>query len=103
MDDKKIAIIIHKTDEKIFQETLKSLQELEVPENFSVDILPVQGEEKFRDYNSAMKNSDAKYKIYVDENVSVLRKNILSEVIKIFKSDKFKFCKALRKIFCRRK
>ncbi len=87
MDDKKIAIIVHVTNEKFFQETAESLQTLEVPENFSVDILPVQGEEKFRTYNFAMKDSDAKYKIYLDEKVSVLQKNILSEIVKIFQSD----------------
>ncbi len=87
MDDKKIAIIVHSTDEKIFQEISKSLEELETPKDFSVDILPAQGEEKFRAYNFAMKNSDAKYKIYLDENVSVLRKNILSEIISVFRSN----------------
>ena len=38
LDNKKIAIIIHMTDENVFQETLKSLQTLKVPKNFSVDI-----------------------------------------------------------------
>ena len=88
MDDKKIAIIVHSTDEKNLEVTLNSLRTLEVPPQFSLDVLPVQGEEKFQAYNIAMKESDAKYKIYLDENVSILRKNILSEIISVFKSDK---------------
>jgi len=88
LDDKKIAIIIHSSDEKNLDETLKSLRTLEVPPQFSLDVLPVQGEEKFQAYNVAMKESDAKYKIYLDENVSILRKNILQKIISVFKSDK---------------
>ncbi len=87
LDARKIAIIIYFTDKIFLQETLESLQTLNVPEKFFVDILPVQGEEKFRAYNFAMKESDAKYKIYLDENVSILRKNILSEIISVFQSD----------------
>ena len=39
MDDKKIAVIIHATDENIFQETVKNFQTLQVPENFSVEFV----------------------------------------------------------------
>ena len=76
------------TDEGAVQETLESLKTLEVPPQFSLDVLPVQGEDKFKAYNFAMKESDAKYKIYLDENVSIVRKNILSEIISVFKSNK---------------
>ena len=76
------------TDEGAVQETLESLKTLEVPPQFSLDVLPVQGEDKFKAYNFAMKESDAKYKIYLDENISILHKNVLSEIISVFESNK---------------
>ena len=87
MDDKKIAVIIHATDEHIFQDAVKNFQTLQVPENFSVEFLQAQGEKKFQAYNVAMKKSDAKYKIYLDEKAVILQKNILSKVIETFQAD----------------
>ena len=88
MNDKKIAIIFHTTNEFYVEDALESFRRLKVPENFSVEVLPVQDEEKFHAYNRAMNHSDAKYKIYLDENISTLHKNILLKVIKLFQSDK---------------
>ena len=88
MNDKKIAIIFHTTNEFYVEDALESFRRLRVPENFSVEVLPVQDEEKFHAYNRAMNHSDAKYKIYLDENISTLHKNILLKVIKLFQSDK---------------
>ena len=87
MDEKKIAIIIHKTDENFFSGLLESLEQLEVPEGYDAEVLPVEGEEKFFAYDYAMNQSDAKYKIYIDEKISVRQKNILSDLLKIFQAD----------------
>ncbi len=87
MDDKKIAVIIHKTNDKFCTRLIDSLQNLEVPDNYDVEILPVEGEEKFFAYDYAMKYSDAKYKIYIDEKVVVLERNILQRIVKNFQSD----------------
>ena len=40
LDEKKFAIIIHKTDEKFFSELLDSLEQLEVPEGYDAEVLP---------------------------------------------------------------
>lgn len=87
MDIEKIAIIIHKTNDEFCTRLIDSIQNLEVPDNYDVEILPVEGDEKFFTYNYAMNQSDAKYKIYIDERVVVLEKNILQRIVKIFKSD----------------
>ena len=88
MDEKKIAVTVYKNDENLFKDALDSIKKLKIPQGFTLDILPVEGEEKYTAYNSAMKNSDAKYKIYVDERVAIRQENLLTEIIKTFKSDK---------------
>ena len=92
MDEKKIAVIIHLTDDTACLESMTAWQKVKIPEGFEFEILPIEGKGnhatyRYSAYNFAMKNSDAKYKIYVDERVLVRQENILSEIIKIFKSD----------------
>ena len=88
MDDKKIAVIVHINDENLSKDALLSVQKLKVPQGFTLDVLPIEGEKKYPAYNFAMKNSDAQYKIYMDERINIRQENLLAEIIKIFKSDK---------------
>ena len=83
----KIAIIIHKTAEHYCKQLIESLENLNVPDDYDVEVLPVEGDERFLVYNDTMKKSDAKYKIYIDEKISVLDKNILTKIVETFKSD----------------
>ena len=87
LNDKEFAIIIHNTDEQACLETINALQEIIVPENFEVDVIPVDGAEKYRAYNFAMTQTDAKYKIFLDVHISIRQKNILAQILKIFQAD----------------
>ena len=87
MNEKKIAVIIYKTDKNSFDEAKKSASKLVVPNGYELEILTAEGENKFSAYNSAMNQSDAKYKIYLDEHVIFLQKNILRRMLKIFQSN----------------
>lgn len=88
MNWKKIAVIIHKTDKNFYNQLVDNIKKLSVPKGYKLEILPAEGKERFAAYNAQMKKSDAKYKIYIDEQVSVLDKDIFQNVIKIFKVDK---------------
>lgn len=87
MNEKKIAVIIHKVDGKIYSELNNTLKKVSVPEDFKLEVIPAKGSKKFLAFDTAMKKSDAKYKIYLDEHVSILNKDFLPELIKIFQSD----------------
>ena len=87
MNNKKFAIIIHKTDEKVCNKLVKSLEELVKPKKFSVEILPVEGDNKYSAYQQAMEKSDARYKLYLDEKVLLQDKNVLNKLLEIFQSD----------------
>ena len=64
MNWKKIAIIIHKTDEDFYNQLVATVKKLAVPKGCTLDILPVEGEEKYAAYNAEMKKNDAKFKFY---------------------------------------
>ena len=87
MDEKKFEIIIHATDERFLSRLIQSLEAVVVPENFSAEIQPVMGAEKYFAYDAAMRASDARYKIYLDERAVVTDENFLFELLRIFNSD----------------
>ncbi len=88
MDEKKFEFIIHATDEKFLARLIQSLEALVVPAGFRAEVQPVTGEEKYFAYDAAMKNSDAKFKIYLDERAIVTDENFLFELLKIFQDKK---------------
>ena len=88
MDERKFEIIIHATDENFLARLIQSLETVVVPENFSAEIQPVTGAEKYFAYDTAMRASDAKYKIYLDERAIITNKNFLVELLELFDGDK---------------
>ena len=87
MNKRKIKVIIHVTDKKSFANLAASLEKVRVPDDFSVEVQPVTGDEKFFAYETARQSSDAKYKIYLDERATVTNENFLAELLKIFSDE----------------
>ena len=88
MDDKKVAFITCVNDDYWYDECVLYLKHLNVPANFGVEIIPVRNAKSMTaGYNSAMKNCDAKYKIYLHQDTFVVNKNLIEDLLKIF-SDK---------------
>lgn len=88
MDENKIAIIIYKSTNHPIDHIMAMLNTLTIPQGFSPLANIVGGVNRWRAYNQAMKALDAKYKIYIDERIEFLNKNILVDLIDIFRSDK---------------
>lgn len=87
MDERKFEIIIHATDEKFCRRLIQSLEPVVVPENFSAEVQPVTGDEKFFCYETARQAGDAKFKIYIDERAVITDENFLVELLKIFRDE----------------
>ena len=87
MGVEKIDIIIHKTNDEFCARLIDSIEKLEIPDNYEVEVLPVEGDEKFFVYDYVMNQRDSKYKIYIDEKVVLLEKDILQRVVEIFQSN----------------
>ena len=85
MNDKKFAFITCVNSDYWYDECTLYLKSLNVPKNFSVEIIPVRGAKSMTaGYNSAMKNSDAKYKIYLHQDTFVVNKNLMQDLLNIF-------------------
>lgn len=89
MDDHVFCFIICVTSELFLQECLLYISNLHVPDGYSVDILTVTDAVSMTSgYNEAMNASNAKYKIYMHQDVFILNEYFLINILKIFDSDK---------------
>lgn len=88
MNENKICFIINGHDEIKYQESLKYINALIIPEGFEIEILTsVKHINTPAFYNTAMLSSDAKYKIYLEESTSIIDKQFLYSLISLFREN----------------
>lgn len=88
LNEAKIAFIICTNDNQELQECLFYLNNLDVPEGYNVEIITVMDASSMASgYNEGMDSSDAKYKVYLHQDVFILNKNFLRDILAIFKED----------------
>lgn len=89
MDEKKIAFIICVNDEKEFDECRYYLERLFVPEGYHIDVISVrEAPSMAAGYNAGMKSSDAKYKVYLHQDVFITNRNFIQDMLSVFDCDK---------------
>lgn len=72
-------------NEQYETESLDYISRLYVPEGYKIDVLSVkEAESMTAGYNAAMETSDAKYKVYLHQDVFLINRNLISELIEIF-------------------
>ena len=82
----KIAFIICYNNEMYMNECIKYISELKVPEGVETDIIGVNDAKSMTSgYNAAMKSSDAKYKVYLHQDLLIVDDNFIYEVIDTFR------------------
>lgn len=88
MNDHKFCFIICTNNELLLDEAVLYIHSLIVPDGYSVELLTVKDAASMTSgYNEAMEASDAKYKIYMHQDVFILNKNFLQDILSIFYSD----------------
>ncbi|AUS95090.1 hypothetical protein CDQ84_03710 [Clostridium thermosuccinogenes] len=88
MNDKKICFISCVNDHELYREALFYINQLEVPEGYEIECISVENAESMaQGYNEAMKASDAKYKVYLHQDVYIRNRFFIRDIINIFKSD----------------
>lgn len=88
MNTKQIAFIICINNMQYYSECVRYIQELEVPEGYSTDIISIQEADSMtQGYNAGMQASDAKYKVYLHHDTFILNKNFIADILKIFQQD----------------
>ncbi len=82
MNEKGIAFIVCVNDDTYFDECQYYINRLHVPEGYVIDTLVIrEADSMCAAYNLAMQSTDAKYKIYLHQDVLILQENFLDEVI----------------------
>lgn len=88
MNKRKISFIICINNEKYWNECITYLNRLIVPEGYEIDVIEVHDAISMcAGYNEGMRASDAKYKIYMHQDVFITDQWFLTEILEIFEYD----------------
>lgn len=88
MNEKKFQFIICSNNEDFLAECITYISLLEVPEGYSVDVISIlEAASMAAGYNEGMRASDAKYKIYLHQDVFIIYRKFLYALLEIFESD----------------
>ncbi len=70
------------------QECMKYISFLNIPNGIEIDVISITDTKNIAaGYNAAMKESDAKYKVYLHQNTFILYKNFIQDVLDLFKKN----------------
>ena len=88
MNEKKIAFIICVNDEQEYFESRYYLDRLIIPDEYEKDVLVIQDAPSMTaGYNAGMQSSDAKYKVYMHQDVFIKNPHFIEEMLEVFHSD----------------
>lgn len=88
MNTKQIAFIICADNAQYYNECVRYIQDLETPDEYSIDIICIQEADSMtQGYNAGMASSDAKYKVYLHQDTFILNRKFIYDVLEIFEQD----------------
>ena len=83
-----IAFIICVNNELYFEECKYYIERLEVPAGYDIDVIGIwEADSMCAAYNLGMRSSDAKYKVYMHQDVFIRDSRFLEKTLRIFKED----------------
>lgn len=84
--EQKIAFITCVNKEEWYGECQLYINNLKVPEGMKVELIPVRGAKSMcHGYNMGMKQTDAKYKVYIHQDTFIANKNFIGDLLNVFK------------------
>lgn len=88
MNEKKFCFIIC-TNNKVYErECIHFINKLNIPEGYAIEIICKQDALSMTSaYNQAMRQSTAKYKIYLHHDVFIINRNILFDLLHLFRDN----------------
>ncbi|MFL0251661.1 glycosyltransferase family protein [Clostridium neuense] len=87
-DNKKICFISCVNNDLFYEECLKYIQNLIVPDGYTIDTISIKDAKSMCEgYNAAMFTSDAKYKVYLHQDTFIINKNFISDILELFNSN----------------
>lgn len=88
MDNHKFSFIICSNNSIMLNECIFYIHQLVIPKNYRIEILTIENASSITSaYNEAMTSCDAKFKIYMHQDVFILNRNFLNDALSIFESN----------------
>ena len=88
MDNRMFCFIICSNDKLYTQECLYYINLLNIPDGYGIDVLTVEDARSMTaGYNEAMRCSEAKYKVYLHQDVFIINRDFIQDCLNIFRSD----------------
>ncbi len=85
MEKKKVCFICCVNDAQYEKECRNYLTQLTVPEGIQMEMQFIKGAASMASgYNEGMRSSDAKYKVYLHQDVFLLNRNFIEDMLKVF-------------------
>ena len=86
INDKKISFIIYSNDKKKYDICRQAIDELVIPDGYYVEKIQLSGSDRYSsmDRNLSITNNDAKYKVYVDEDVCIIDEKFILKMLEVF-------------------
>ncbi|MBQ3971333.1 MAG: hypothetical protein II687_03905 [Selenomonadaceae bacterium] len=84
-DDKRIAVISCVNDDRKYEECLLYLNRCTLPEGMELEFIPIYHAKSMTSgYQEGMQSSRAKYKIYIHQDLCVVKEDALQRMLRIF-------------------
>lgn len=88
MNNKKIAFIICVNNEQYFKECIYYINRLRIPQGYETDVIAIREAVSMCEaYQLGMKSTDARYKIYMHQDVFIRNTGFIEELRTLFNRD----------------
>lgn len=88
LDESKICFITAVNDDEMYDQCLWHIQHLDIPNGMTIDTIVIkEADSMTQAYNAAMNDSDAKYKIYLHQDVMITDELFIEKVINLFRNN----------------
>lgn len=89
MNENKICFITCVNNKDEYDRCIYSIKQLNVPQGFDVEFISITDATSMTmGYNKAMNQTDAKYKVYLHQDVFIINKDFIYNFLEIFNEDK---------------
>jgi glycosyltransferase involved in cell wall biosynthesis len=85
LDKYKICFIYSANNEELLAESIQTVNSLYIPGGYTVETLIIRNATGLtKAYNVGMKHSNAKFKIYLHQDILILNRNLIRELVILF-------------------